>query len=408
MTEAAEQNWKKPLLMMGILIIVFTGLSLVTGLWVFTAIPIGFLFGFFLEKADLCGASAFSEVLLMKDWTKIGGLWVVIAVSMIGFAVISALGWVSLNPKPFVWANYIVGGVLFGTGIVLAGGCVSGCLFKSGQGNINSMAGLIGIPLGVSAVKYGPLHGFAAYLKGFIVTDAGGPVTLSTVTGLPYGVLAVVIGAVTLLAAWRIHQNQKKKQTAVIQQDLPLMQRLVLRPWRPWQAGIAIGLLAVFAYMSSASSGRNYPLGVTGGVLYTHVLVTDAPLQHVYAPSDVARPVKAPVFEGQAAESPAPAKKVTWWLVLEIVALVAGAAFSARLSGKTQFLPRPPDQTVIAFIGGILLGTGAAIAGGCVIGNIVSGFALMSLGNVVFGITVVLAAWATTYFYLMGGGIMEK
>lgn len=41
--------------------------SAMTGLWVLTAIPIGFLFGFFLEKADLCGSSAFSEVLL-ANW----------------------------------------------------------------------------------------------------------------------------------------------------------------------------------------------------------------------------------------------------------------------------------------------------------------------------------------------------
>jgi len=410
MTETAEQNWKKPLLIVALMVIGFTGLALITGLWVFTAIPVGFLFGFFLEKADLCGASAFSEVLLMKDYTKIGGLWVVIAVSMIGFAIISALGWISLNPKPFNWLNAIIGGILFGIGIVLAGGCVSGCLFKSGQGNINSMAGLIGIPLGVAAVKYGPLQGCAMYLKQFSVPDAGGgSLTLSSVTGLPYGVLAVLIGAVTLLATWRIRradQNRQKRQTAVMKQDLPFLQRLVLRPWRPWQAGIAIGLLAVFAYMSSAASGRNYPLGVTSGVLNTQVLLTDAPLNHVYAPFSVAPPVKAPVFG--ATEGAAPAKKITWWLVLEIVALVAGAAFSARLSQKTQFLPRPPDQTVIAFFGGILLGTGAAIGHGCVVGNIMSGFALMSIGSVVFGITVVLANWATTYFYLMGGGIMEK
>jgi len=32
----------------------------------------------------------------------------------------------------------------------------------------------------------------------------------------------------------------------------------------------------------------------------------------------------------------------------------------------------------------------------------------MSVGSVLFGITVVLANWATTYFYLMGGGIMDK
>ena len=44
--------------------------AVVSRLWVLTAIPIGFLFGFFLQKGDLCGASAFSEVLLLKDWKK--------------------------------------------------------------------------------------------------------------------------------------------------------------------------------------------------------------------------------------------------------------------------------------------------------------------------------------------------
>ncbi len=45
---------------------------------------------------------------------------------------------------------------------------------------------------------------------------------------------------------------------------------------------------------------------------------------------------------------------------------------------------------------------GAAMTGGCSIGNILSGWALMSLGNIVFGISVVLAAIATTYIYLIG------
>jgi len=70
--------------------------------------------------------------------------------------------------------------------------------------------------------------------------------------------------------------------------------------------------------------------------------------------------------------------------------------------------PRPPDQTVIAFLGGILLGTGAAIAGGCVVGNIMSGLALMSVGNIIFAVTVLLANWATTYFYLMGGSLFDR
>ncbi len=68
-----------------------------TGLWVLTAAPIGFLFGFFLRKGELCGASAFSEVVLMRDARKLGGIWILIAVSMLAFAAGSSLGWISVG-----------------------------------------------------------------------------------------------------------------------------------------------------------------------------------------------------------------------------------------------------------------------------------------------------------------------
>ena len=59
-------------------------------------------------------------------------------------------------------------------------------------------------------------------------------------------------------------------------------------------------------------------------------------------------------------------------------------------------------------VGGIAFGIGIVLAGGCVVGNIMSGAALMSVGNVLFLVTVVLANWATTWFYLMGGGLMRS
>ena len=130
-------------------------LAAYTGLWALTAIPIGFLFGFFLEKGDLCGASAFSEVLVMKEWQKTWGLWVAIVTAMAGFALLDLLGWVQLSPKPFLWANYLVGGILFGVGMVLTGGCISGTLYKAGVGHINSIAALLGIPIGIALVEYG-------------------------------------------------------------------------------------------------------------------------------------------------------------------------------------------------------------------------------------------------------------
>ena len=398
--------WVSLLIVVGILMIIS---SAATGLWVITAIPIGFLFGFFLEKADLCGASAFSEVLLVKDGRKLWGLWVIIAVGMLVFSLLSLLGLIQLSPKPLMWPSYLIGGILFGIGIVLAGGCVSGCLFKTGQGNINSMAGLIGIPIGVAAVEYGPLSAFSKYLNQFIIRNTdGGPVTLSSITGLPYGILAVMFGVLTLIAAWRFKRSLSKTAPLKENEKIPFFQRYLTKPWKPWQAGIAIGILGGLAYLSSAATGRNYPLGVTHGVLHAELLATDAPLTFVYTPSISSQSKTPEKTNTGLSTNTAPSKKVSLWLIFEVIALVAGAFFSAKLSRKIQFLPRPPDQTVIAFFGGILLGTGAAIAGGCVVGNIMSGLALMSVGNMLFAVTVLLANWATTYFYLMGGSLFNR
>jgi len=404
------ENWKALTVFSLLSLVCITVISALTGMWVLTAIPIGFLFGVFLEKADLCGSSAFSEVLLVKDTKKLLGLWAIIVVGMIGFAGLSMLGLVKLNPRPFLWASHIVGGIAFGMGIVLAGGCVSGCLFKTGQGNINSMTGLIGIPFGVAAIEYGPLHEFSKYLEQFVIKAGdGGLVTLYSLTGLPYGILALLFTLMTLVLVWR---SQQKKQTCATvvssdiiyrKDDTPLIQRIVTKSWKPWQAGIAIGVLGIFAYLSSAESGRNYPLGVTHGVLQTAILVTDSPVKNIY--SKPPAPVQGGVETAPASDKakPVPMKKIIWWLVLEVNALVLGAYVSARLSGKIRFIPRPPEQTVVAFFGGILLGAGAGISGACIVGNVMSGFALMSVGSIVFGVAVVIANWVTTFFYHMGG-----
>ena len=78
------------------------------------------------------------------------------------------------------------------------------------------------------------------------------------------------------------------------------------------------------------------------------------------------------------------------------------------MSGEAKLLQKPPQQTVVAMVGGLLIGIGAAIATGCVIGNILSGWALMSVGMFIFGITVLIFNWITTYFYLMGGTVFRK
>ncbi len=60
-----------------------------------------------------------------------------------------------------------------------------------------------------------------------------------------------------------------------------MIDKFFFKSWKPWQAGVAIGLLAIFAYLSSDASGRNYPLGTTHGVLHAKTLIIDKDFNHV-------------------------------------------------------------------------------------------------------------------------------
>ena len=428
-TGKSHSNWAAYATVSMVVLLASVVVAVATELWVLTALPVGFLFGFFLQKGDLCGSSAFSEVVLMKDARKVWGLWVAIVVSMLGFALLSQLGWVTLNPKPMTWFSFMLGGIIFGAGTVLAGGCISGCLYKAGTGNLNSIFAIPGIFFGIALMEHGPLHGVNRYLKTYTVAAAdGGSVTFSSVTGAPFWVLALALGLLTAILAavlFRRRTSAATPATKGVANGPGRLKRVLTRPWKPWQAGIAIGLLGMAAYLSSAASGRNYPLGVTHGVLFTGVLATDHGLKHVYgeSPSTPSAPPGAkgdwPAAQSGAASPRPPSaaglraataqpKKVVWWLVGVVTCLVLGSWTAGRISGQAHLLPKPPEQTVIAFMGGILVGAGAALAKGCVIGNILSGIGLMSVGTVIFAAATVLTNWVTTYVYLMGGSPFRR
>jgi len=395
-------QWKALSTVSLIFIVGVTLLSALTRQWVLFAIPIGFLFGFFLQKGDLCGSSAFSEVIMMRDTRKVIGMWALIVVAMVGFAILDLLGWIRLNPKPLLYLNYIVGGVIFGVGMVFAGGCISGCLYKGAAGNLNSIVALLGIPIGVMMVEFGPLNSLHVGMKKYVVAMSdGGRVSLFALAGVPFWLLALVFAIVTVVIAVAARRRRAGSK-GVRSDDMPWLERAMTRPWKPWVAGVAIGLLMVPAYLSSAASGRNYPLGVTHGVMQAELLLLDNGFNHVYQ----AKPAQASTT--RPSDNPTPVqktggKKVVWWLVALSLSVMLGSWVSARMSGQARLLPKPPDEILFALLGGLLVGIGAAFSTGCVVGNIMSGWALMSVGNIIFGVVVLFTNWATTYFYMMGG-----
>jgi len=406
-TPGGPSRWRVYLAVGVLLLITVTAVAGLTGLWALAAFPVGLLFGFFLQKGDLCGSSAFSEVLVMRDGRKLLGLWVLIVVAMAGFAVLDLLHVVKLSPKPFLYLSYLTGGVIFGVGMVLAGGCISGCMYKAATGNFNSIMGLIGISTGVMIVEYGPLKGLNDRLAEKVLkTGAGGVVSLPNVSGMPFWALAALFGVLTIVAV-PLFRRRRKTSAFIASSTPPWLEGVMTRPWKPWVAGVAIGLLMIPAYLSSAATGRNYPLGVTHGVMQAQLLLIENDLSHVYG-TPISNPGTTPASPPGTSTPKPSGKKIVWWLVLLVIGTMAGSWASARMSGQAKLLPKPPDEMLVALFGGVLVGVGAGFATGCVVGNIMSGWALMSVGKFEFGIVTILANWAATYFYLMGGKLWNS
>jgi hypothetical protein len=81
------------------------------------------------------------------------------------------------------------------------------------------------------------------------------------------------------------------------------------------------------AYLSSVATGRNYPLGVTHGVLQAYQAVTDNQAVHVWKPTPPAAtiPVTAQAAPGPSqAPTPRP-RPVNLWLVSVVIGMVPGA-----------------------------------------------------------------------------------
>ena len=415
-----HSNWKILLILSIIFILSIVIVTFLTGYWVFLALGAGFLFGFTLQKGDLCGASAMSEVILLKDSRKLFGLWIAILSGMIGFTILSNIGIIELAPKKFIWLSAITGGFIFGIGTVLAGGCVSGCMYKGASGNINSIVALLTIPIGISFVEYGPLKDFSKYLLTYVINDAEGKaITLHSLIGIPHWVITLILLVITILLV--IKNKSKNKKDNLFDNTISKTKKIFTKSWKPWQAGIAIGIIGCIAWLISLPTGRNYPLGVTHGVNYAYQSVIEGNVKYIYekpkavvtniAIADTLQKTNNIIMKKNSSQSisaKTEPRKLNLWLILLSIVILIGSHISARMSGQAKLLPKEPSQTLIAAIGGLLNGIGAAVATGCIVGNIISAWAMLSVGMFIFGIATLSGNWITTYFYLIGGKLFNK
>jgi len=335
---------------------------------VFTGLAIGLLFGFSLQRGRFCMNSAFRDVLLMRDFTLLKAVGAALLVEMIGFEIMALSGVITLAPKPLMWGANIVGGILFGVGMVLAGGCASGITYRVGEGMVGAMSAMLGFIFAGLMSVMGVLKPAVDYLQNTtkVMTPDGKSLTLANIVGLPHYVMAfgIAVVAIIIWVAWAL--MHKSDEEAFGNRPRSLAERIFKRGWGWLATGIVIGLIGIIAFPVSAATGRNYPLGITmGHVSIAQTLVT-----------------------GQ--------NKLSWESML-IIGLILGAAIAALIAGEFKLRAPTPGVLIQTFAGGLLMGFGAVVSGGCNIGHILSGVPQLSIGSIVGGLFIILGAWTAAY-----------
>ena len=138
--------------------------------------------------------------------------------------------------------------------------------------------------------------------------------------------------------------------------------------WNPFVTAVLIGLIATLAWPLSAATGRIFGLGVT---------TPSANILQFLVTGNV--------------------DFINWGVYL-VLGVFLGSLFEAKMSGEFRF--RMPDVKtgINSAGGGLLMGFGASLAGGCSIGNGLVMTAMMTWSGWVSLLFMILGTWTASYF----------
>ncbi|RXK06618.1 selenium metabolism membrane protein YedE/FdhT [Halarcobacter bivalviorum] len=116
------------------------------------AMLFGSAFGLAIAKAQICFTSAFRDIFTTGRSELAKAIVIGMAVATLGVFSYIMIG----QPPKIMWAgpNAIIGGILFGFGIVLAGGCECGWMYRAVEGQVHFWVVGIGNVIGATLLAF--------------------------------------------------------------------------------------------------------------------------------------------------------------------------------------------------------------------------------------------------------------
>ncbi|MCX8028327.1 MAG: YeeE/YedE family protein [Thermodesulfovibrionales bacterium] len=338
---------------------------------------IGILFGFVIQRGRFCMNSAFRDVIFVQDVTFIRAYLLALLIAIVGANLMEDLGVfgeMGLRRQSFNIIANIVGGYLFGIGMVLVGGCGSGVIYRIGEGYVSAIVGTLGFACSLVATIHGPLKPISSALKSFKVSIGSGDDAISNPAlwdlfgggiTLKWLIIAIISAIIIpfVLKGNPFGKGPKKGYS--------------------WSlTGFLLGIILILALWSSFYwGGQTRGLSAAGPTAEAFLALI---LGNSMARFD-------PMFDFWGIFQAS-------WSALYIIGIPIGAYISARGLGEFKFQVPPANEVIRVFLGSLVMGFGAATAGGCTVGHALTGVTSLALASIVSTIFIILGNWTMVYF----------
>ena len=329
---------------------------------------IAFVVGVAMSRSNFCTMGAVSDVVNIGDWTRMR-MWI----AAIGTAVVGTqlLGWAGLvdlgrsiyaTPR-LIWLSHVVGGLMFGFGMVLASGCGTKTLLRAGAGNLKSL--VVFVVLGLSA--YMTLRGLFGVVRTGTVDRvaielaagqdlprllAGGDEALSRTLRLGLG---LAVGLALLAFAFGARAFREERGSAL--------------------ASLVVGAGVVAVWYVSGHVG--------------HVAEDPRTLEEVWVGTQGNRPESL----SYVAPTAYALELLMFWSdtsrhvtlgIASVLGLVAGASAHALATRSFRWEGfQGVEDTANHIVGGALMGVGGVTALGCTVGQGLTGISTLSIGSLI-------------------------
>lgn len=334
---------------------------------------IGICFGFIVYRTNFCTMGSISDILSFGDWNRFRAWLLAIAVAIFGVWILESAGIADMTLSMYqtpalAWGANVVGGLMFGFGMVFSGGCISRNLVRAGGGDLRSIVVLL--ITGIFA--YMTIGGLLGPLRVALFT----PLTTDlTEAGIDDQSIGAILSGLTGMGV--------ETATTIV-------------------VVVVVVALALFCFSSSAfrTSGRNLAAGVgiglcvVAGWALTGLAYDEFADNPVLISLSFVRPTGDTIdylMRYTALGAPG-------FGVVSLAGALIGGLLGALSMGRLRLTTFADQQdSVRNMFGAMLMGIGGVLALGCTVGQALTGISTLAVGSLI-----------TFIFIVIGGAIGVK